>query len=119
VLDEAGANYRATALGAFAEVEDNLALLDHYREAAKQQDLAVAAALQTQDYALTRYRAGIVNYLEVTTAQSAALQTRRDALALEIGRLRASVALIRGLGGGWTTQSNPAAPATAMNGTGN
>jgi len=119
VLDEAGANYRATALGAFAEVEDNLALLDHYREAAKQQDLAVAAALQTQDYALTRYRAGIVNYLEVTTAQSAALQTRRDALALEIGRLRASVALIRGLGGGWTTQINPAAPATAMNGTGN
>lgn len=103
VLDEAGANYRATALGAFAEVEDNLALLDHYREAAMQQDLAVAAALQAQDYALTRYRAGIVNYLEVTTAQSAALQSRRDALALEIGRLRASVALIRALGGGWTT----------------
>lgn len=119
VLDEAGANYRATALGAFAEVEDNLALLDRYREAAKQQDLAVSAALQAQDYALTRYRAGIVNYLEVTTAQTAALQTQRDALALETGRLRASVALIRALGGGWTAPVDPTVPATAMNGGGN
>lgn len=114
VLDEAGANYRATALGAFAEVEDQLALLDRYRTASEQQQLAVGAALQAQDYALTRYRAGIVNYLEVTTAQTAALQAQRDALSLQTRRLRGSVALIRALGGGWSAPSDPTQPATAM-----
>ena len=115
MLDEAGANYRATALGAFAEVEDQLALLEHYRTASEQQELAVGAARQAQDYALTRYRAGIVNYLEVTTAQTAALQAQRDALSLQTRRLRGSVALIRALGGGWTAPSDPATPAAATN----
>lgn len=100
-LDQAGADYRAVALGAFAQVEDNLALLDRYRTAAEEQGLAVDAARQAQDYAMVRYRAGAANYLEVTTAQAAALRTQRDALALETGQLRASVALVRALGGGW------------------
>ncbi len=35
VLDEAGANYRGVVLGAFQEVEDSLALLHHYGNAAE------------------------------------------------------------------------------------
>lgn len=114
-LDEAGATYRAVALAACAEVEDQLALLDHLRTASEQQELAVGAALQAQDYALTRYRAGIVSYLEVTTAQAAALQAQRDAQALHTRRLRGSVALIRALGGGWSVQIDPITAVSAAN----
>jgi NodT family efflux transporter outer membrane factor (OMF) lipoprotein len=101
-LDEAGAHYRAVALGAVAQVEDELTVLGRYRDAAADQALAVDAAQKALDYSMTRYREGAVNYLDVTVAQTAALQTRRDQLALETGRLRASVALVRALGGGWT-----------------
>ncbi|NGY04142.1 efflux transporter outer membrane subunit [Solimonas terrae] len=106
-LDEAGADYRAVALQAFSQVEDNLTVLARYRDAAADQTLAVDAAQQALDYAMTRYREGAVNYLDVTVAQTAALQTRRDQLALQTGRLRASVALIRALGGGWSEGDRP------------
>lgn len=108
-LDEAGAHYRAVALSAFAQVEDNLTILDRYRDASADQAQAVDAAQKALDYSMTRYRQGAVNYLDVTVAQTAALQTQRDALALETGRLRASVALIRALGGGWTAGDDPVA----------
>lgn len=101
VLDEAGAEYRSTVLAAFREVEDNLALLRHYRDAAEAEASAVAAAQRALDFAMTRYREGAVSYLEVVQSQTAALTARRDALDLQTRQLRASVALIRALGGGW------------------
>lgn len=106
-LDEAGANYRGVVLQAFAQVEDNLALLARYRSAAEDEALAVEAAQQALEYATVRYRAGAVNYLEVTTAQTAALQAQRDQVTIATNRLRASVALIRALGGGWTVADDP------------
>ncbi|MCW0235768.1 MAG: efflux transporter outer membrane subunit [Ferrovibrio sp.] len=109
LLDEAGARYRVTVLQAFAEVEDNLALLDRYQDAAEEEAQAVAASEHAVELATIRYRQGAVNYLEVTTAQSAALDAQRDLVTIDTERLRASVALIRALGGGW---ANPA-PAVA------
>lgn len=107
-FDAASADYRATALSAFAEVEDQLARLHHYRDATVEENGAAEAAQRALDYAMTRYRAGAVNYLEVVTAQTAALQTQRGLVELKAQQLRASVALIRALGGGW-----PAATTTA------
>jgi NodT family efflux transporter outer membrane factor (OMF) lipoprotein len=101
VLDEASARYRSIALAAFQQVEDNLALLDHYHDAGEAEKSAVDAAQRSLEFSMDRYRAGAVNYLEVVTSQTAALQTQRDALNLETLQLRASVALIRALGGGW------------------
>jgi NodT family efflux transporter outer membrane factor (OMF) lipoprotein len=101
VLDETSAKYRSVALGAFQQVEDNLALLDHYHDAAGAEKSAVAAAQRSLDFSMDRYREGAVNYLEVVTSQTAALQTQRDALDLDTRQLRASVQLIRALGGGW------------------
>jgi NodT family efflux transporter outer membrane factor (OMF) lipoprotein len=103
VLDEAGATYRGVVLNAFKQVEDNLALLGYYREAADSEREALAAAQRSLDYATTRYREGAVNYLEVVTSQTATLQTQRDALDLDTRQRRASVQLIRALGGGWST----------------
>jgi NodT family efflux transporter outer membrane factor (OMF) lipoprotein len=109
VLDEASARYRGVVLGAFQQVEDNLALLDHYRTAADSERSALVAAQKSLEYATTRYREGAVNYLEVVTAQTAALQSQRNTLDLETAQRRASVQLIRALGGGWSTPANPAA----------
>jgi NodT family efflux transporter outer membrane factor (OMF) lipoprotein len=103
VLDEAGATYRSVVLNAFKQVEDNLALLNYYREAADSERAAVASAQRSLDYATTRYREGAVNYLEVVASQTATLQTQRDALDLDTRQRRASVQLIRALGGGWST----------------
>jgi NodT family efflux transporter outer membrane factor (OMF) lipoprotein len=101
VLDESGARYRGVVLGAFQQVEDNLALLSHYRTAAEAERAAVAAAQRSLDFATSRYRDGAASYLEVVTSQAAALQTQRDALDLDTRQRRASVQLIRALGGGW------------------
>lgn len=109
-LDEAGATYRGVVLGAFVQVEDNLALLYHYKEAAQAEDSAVASAQKSLDFAMSRYREGAVSYLEVVQSQTVALTAQREALDLDTRQLRASVALIRALGGGWEA---PAAPEVA------
>ena len=101
MLDEAGAVYRGVVLGAFQEVEDNLALLHHYGNAAESERSAVTSAQRSLDFAMNRYREGAVSYLEVVQSQTTALDAQRNALDLETRQLRASVALIRALGGGW------------------
>ncbi len=103
VLDETGAKYRSVVLSAFQQVEDNLALLNHYRAAADAERSALAAAQRSLDFSTARYREGAVNYLEVVASQTATLQTQRNALDLDTRQRRASVQLIRALGGGWTT----------------
>jgi NodT family efflux transporter outer membrane factor (OMF) lipoprotein len=94
--------YRQTVLTAFREVEDDLSLLQHLGIEAKQEDQAYAAAQQTLNIATHRYREGIVNYLDVVTAQTVALSAQRNAETIRTRRLQASVDLIRALGGGWT-----------------
>jgi NodT family efflux transporter outer membrane factor (OMF) lipoprotein len=107
VLDEAGAKYRGVVLSAFQQVEDNLALLDQYKSASEAERSALDAAQKALDFATTRYREGAVNYLEVVLSQTVALQTQRDALDLDTRQRRASVQLIRALGGGWTETALP------------
>ncbi len=100
--DEAGAQYRGVALAAFAQVEDNLTLLRDLGTALVDQRAAAAAAQRSVDLSLNRYREGAVGYLDVVQAQTAALDARRSVIDLETRQLRASVQLVRALGGGWS-----------------
>jgi outer membrane protein TolC len=62
------------------------------------------------ELALTRYRGGITSYLEVTTAQSAALTDEVTAVNILGRRMSSAVLLIQALGGGWDRSSLPARP---------
>jgi NodT family efflux transporter outer membrane factor (OMF) lipoprotein len=95
------ANYRGTVVSAFQQVEDSLATLNHYHDAAVNEKAAVNAAQRTLDLSMALYVKGAVDYLNVVTSQTAVLQTQLDALSLDTLQLRASVDLMRALGGGW------------------
>lgn len=101
--DEAGARYRSVALNAFAQVEDNLAQVDHLGVALSDQKDAADAARHSLDLAMDRYKQGAVGYLDVVQAQTVSLDAQRSLLDLDTRQLRASVQLIRALGGGWST----------------
>jgi NodT family efflux transporter outer membrane factor (OMF) lipoprotein len=100
-FDAAAANYRGIAIGAFQQVEDGLATLNHYHDAALEEKVAVDAAQRTLDYSMTLYVKGAVDYLNIVTSQTALLQAQLEALSLDTLQLRASVDLVRALGGGW------------------
>jgi multidrug efflux system outer membrane protein len=100
-FDEASAQYRLTVLDAFEQVEDNLALFDRLTHEAHDEDAAANSAQVAQQIATNRYTEGIINYLDVVTAQTAYLTAERAATQVRTRRLQASVALVRALGGGW------------------
>lgn len=105
--DQSVDNYRETVLTAFQEVEDNLAALRILETEATTQDGAVTAAQHSLTLSETRYRGGVTNYLEVTTAQSAALSDERTAVTILARRMAASVLLVKALGGGWSVSQMP------------
>ena len=100
-FDASVAAYRQAVLTGFQEVEDNLAALRILEEQAKVQDQAVASANQALALTNNQYQAGTVSYLNVMTAQTAALSNRQTAVQLQGDRLNAAVLLVKAMGGGW------------------
>jgi NodT family efflux transporter outer membrane factor (OMF) lipoprotein len=100
-FDASAANYRGTVVGAFQQVEDSLASLNHFHDASVDEKAAVDAAQRTLDFSLALYKQGAADYLTVVTSQTALLQTQLEALNLDTLQLTASVNLILALGGGW------------------
>jgi NodT family efflux transporter outer membrane factor (OMF) lipoprotein len=118
-LAENGAKYKAAVLLSFQQVEDNLAQLHHLGDEATQQDEALTDAQRTLNLSMSRYRDGVVSYLDVVTAQTTELNTQILALNVNTRRLLASVGLIEALGGGWSADQTavaaaPSAPVQAQ-----
>jgi NodT family efflux transporter outer membrane factor (OMF) lipoprotein len=100
-FDASAADYRGVVVAAFQQVEDDLASLNHYYDAAQQEKAAVDAAQRTLNLSMALYKQGAADYLTVVTSQTALLQAQLQALNLDTLQLRASVDLVRALGGGW------------------
>ena len=108
--DQTVANYRQTVLTGFQQVEDNVAALRILEHEAQVQNTAVTAAEKYLALANTRYTGGVTSYLEVTTAQSAALSDEVTAVNILGRRMVDAVTLVQALGGGWDRSSLPARP---------
>src|ERR1700674_3306984 len=104
------AAYRENVLTGFQQVEDNLAAVRILENEAKVQDEAVAAAQRSLDLSITRYKGGVTSYLEVTTAQTAALSNEVTQVNILGRRMASTVLLIQALGGGWDRSSLPDRP---------
>ena len=98
-FDESAANYRQTVLTAFREVEDDLASQRLLAHEERDQREAAQAADQTRDLALIRYRDGAADYLEVATAQTAALDAERALLQVRTQQMTTAVDTVRAAGG--------------------
>lgn len=108
LLDQSAASYRQNVLVAFQEVEDDLAALRILAQEAETQQAAVTAAEHSLELSTNRYKGGVANYLEVTTAQGIALSDERVAVQIRGRRMISSVQLIQALGGGWNSSEIPA-----------
>jgi NodT family efflux transporter outer membrane factor (OMF) lipoprotein len=108
--DQTVANYRQTVLTGFQQVEDNVAALRILEHEAEVQDRAVTAAQKYLELANTRYKGGVTSYLEVTTAQTAALTDEATAVTILGRRMVDAVTLVQALGGGWNSSELPARP---------
>lgn len=108
--DQNVANYRETVLTGFQQVEDNLAALRILQHEAQVQENAVVAAQKYLELANSRYTGGVTSYLEVTTAQSAALSDELTAVNILGRRMVDAVTLVQALGGGWYRSSLPERP---------
>jgi multidrug efflux system outer membrane protein len=103
--DASVASYRQTVLSSFQEVQDELTALNVLSEAQQEQQQAVDAARRTLDISTSRYQGGLINYLDVVTAQQNLLQNEQQAAVIHGQRLVASVLLVKALGGGWDASS--------------
>jgi NodT family efflux transporter outer membrane factor (OMF) lipoprotein len=107
--DQTLANYVQSTLLAFQQVEDNLSTLRILEKQAAAQRVAVEAAEQSLELSLNQYKGGLVTYLQVVTAQTAAYQNEFIEVDLLRQRMDASVLLIKALGGGWDVSKLPPA----------
>ena len=71
---------------------------------------AVQAAERSLALSNTRYEGGVTSYLEVITAQNAALSNEVTAVNILGRRMMNAVLLIEALGGGWDRSNLPRSP---------
>jgi len=105
---QAAANYRATVLTAFQQVEDELSQQRLLGVEMQQEAAAVTAARQTVTMTMNLYKDGAINFLDVVVAQTAELLAEQTLVDLRTRRMNASVQLVRDLGGGWDLSDLPA-----------
>ncbi|MBA0901839.1 MAG: efflux transporter outer membrane subunit [Candidatus Nitrotoga sp.] len=101
VFDQSVSDYRQVVLTGFQEVEDSLSALQILSEESKAQKEAVKSAQESVTLFNNQYLSGTVSYLNVITAQAAALDADVRDLNITGRSLLASAALLKALGGDW------------------
>ena len=98
---EQEAVYSSTALTAYEEVETALADVRASEAQLAAQQRALTAARLAGRLTLERYRRGLTDYFAVVDADRQTLDASRLLVQTQTTQLRAAVALVRALGGGW------------------
>jgi NodT family efflux transporter outer membrane factor (OMF) lipoprotein len=98
-IDEAVAAYNQSVLQAVRETSDELSLVETLQTQIEQQQLSLDDAEAAYRLAEERYRAGLIGYLNVLTAETTVLRARREHVALVSDQAIARVNLLLALGG--------------------
>jgi multidrug efflux system outer membrane protein len=106
--DATVANYRQTVLSAFQDVEDQLAAQRLLEQQYEKESAALKSSRRTLEISMTKYKGGVITYLEVAIAQSSSLAHDQTVVQLSAQRLAAAVSLIKALGAGWTADAGRA-----------
>ncbi|MBC2670373.1 efflux transporter outer membrane subunit [Novosphingobium piscinae] len=113
--DAAVASYNATVLGAYRETADAVTATRLVTERLAQARAAAAASEEALATVTARYKAGLVSYLDVLQVDDRRLDARLTLAAIEAAARGADLALVRALGGGFSSATATAtAPMTAM-----
>ena len=103
--DEAVANYDKTVLNAYREVADAMTGQHALTDRLAQSREALAASEEAYAIAVKRYQGGLSTYLNVLTSEERLLQARRSVANLGARMFAVDIALVRALGGGFTTST--------------
>lgn len=99
--DKSVITFKQTVLQGYAQVSDALIMnqkLDEQFRAAENRQLALQEGIGSAN---VLFRTGMVNYLEIITAENSYLQTRLNVAQLSREKAGAIIELYRALGGGW------------------
>ncbi|MET0384697.1 MAG: efflux transporter outer membrane subunit [Polyangiales bacterium] len=99
----AEANYRQVVLSAVGEVERALRALDGLQKQYEHQGVVVDEARRAFNLVEIEYKAGAEELLGVIDAQRTLFQAEDDYGQIRLAKLRAAVALVKALGGGWSS----------------
>ncbi len=100
-VDAATATYRQQVLTALQEVEDQLAINQALQSELELQTQTLAQTQQNAAIVAEQYKAGTVNYLNVTTANIGVLNAQSSVLALKNSQLAALNVLLKNVAGRW------------------
>jgi NodT family efflux transporter outer membrane factor (OMF) lipoprotein len=106
------ANYRASALNAFADVESSLGQTSSLAEQERLKTAQVADAQEAFRIAELQYREGVADLLLVLQTQQTLFNSQDQLVQIRLARLQSIVGLYQALGGGWVETQNgtPASP---------
>jgi NodT family efflux transporter outer membrane factor (OMF) lipoprotein len=99
--EQVTASYRQLVLTALQEVEDNLVLANRLQDEVNSQTEALQSAQRNVEIVTEQYRAGTVSYLNVSAAQSSALNAEATLVTVRNRQLVAVNTLLKNIAGRW------------------
>lgn len=97
--DASAAVYKQTVMSAIQNVEDNIAAQYLLSKEVAQEQQSLAAATRAEQSTTNQYKAGIVGYLNVLTAQNNRLSAQNNVWSLTSKQYQTTVNLISAMGG--------------------
>ena len=101
--DEKLAAYKQSILISWKEVEDALLKSHSFKEQLTEQQQLSDLAVENERVVMNRYKAGIISYLEVVTAQNLRLEADQAYVELQQLQMQNTMQLVAALGTSWSS----------------